>query len=56
MAPQKINIYERNYQNINEREFNETLTKMDWDQILSIEEYEPNISMNNLHQHKLSFW
>ena len=24
---------------------------MDWDQILSIKGYDPNISMNNLHKH-----
>ena len=51
LAPQKINIFERNYQNFNEREFNEALTNIDWDQILSIEGNDPNISMNNLHQH-----
>ena len=51
LVPRKINIFERNYQNFNEREFNGALTNMDWDQILSIEGYDPNISMNNLHQH-----
>ena len=51
LVPKKINIFERNYQNLNEREFNEALTNMDWDQILSIEGNDPNISMNNLHQH-----
>ena len=51
LAPKKINIFERNYQNFNEREFNEALTNIDWDQILSIEGNDPNISMNNLHQH-----
>ena len=51
LVPKKFNIFERNYQNFNEREFNEALTNMDWDQILSIEGNDPNISMNNLHQH-----
>ena len=51
LVPRKINIFGRNYQNFNEREFNEALTNMDWDQILSIEGNDPNISMNNLHQH-----
>ena len=51
LVPRKINIFERNYQNFTEREFNEALTNMDWDQILSIEGNDPNISMNNLHQH-----
>ena len=32
------------------REFSETLTNMNWDQILLMEETYPNISMNNLHQ------
>ena len=44
-------MYERNYRNFNEREFNETLNNMHWDEILSLEENDPNISMNNLHQH-----
>ena len=51
LVPKKINIFERNYLNFNEREFTEALTNMDWDQILSIEGNDPNISMNNLHQH-----
>ena len=51
LAPQKNNIFERNYQNFNEREFNEALTNIDWDQTLSIEGNDPNISMNNLDQH-----
>ena len=51
LAPKKINIFGRNYQNFNEREFNEALTNIDWDQILSVEGNDPNISMNNLHQH-----
>ena len=28
LVPKKLNIYERSYQNFNEREFNETLTKL----------------------------
>ena len=50
-VPQKINIYECNYQNFIEREFNETLSYMNWDQILLFNENDPNTSMNNLHQH-----
>ena len=51
LVPQKIKIYERNYQNFNEREFSETLNNMNWDQILLIDESDPNIYMDNLHQH-----
>ena len=40
----KIYIYEHNYQNFNERELNETLAKMNWDQILSTEGNDPNIT------------
>ena len=47
----KINIYEHNYQNFNEKEFNETLFNMNWDRILLISESDPNTSMNNIHQH-----
>ena len=38
LVPQKINIYERNYQNFNQRVFDETLTNMNWDKIQSIDE------------------
>ena len=58
LVPQKINIYEHNYQNFNEREFNETLSNMNWDQIILINESDPNTSMNNLHhttQHNTNY-
>ena len=43
-----MNLYKRNYQNFNEREFNKTLHNMNWNDILSLDDL--NISMNNLHQ------
>ena len=46
-----MNLYKCNYQNFNEREFNETLHNMNWNDILSLDENDPNISMNNLHHH-----
>ena len=51
VVPRKINLYERNYKVFNEREFNETFINMDWNEILSLFENAPNISLNNLHQH-----
>ena len=51
LVPKKLNLYERNYKNFNEREFNEALLNMNWDEILSLNESDPNMSMNNLHQH-----
>ena len=49
LVPKKINIYERNYQNFTQREFNETLTSMNWDQIMSTDGNDPNATMNNIH-------
>ena len=51
IVPRKLNLYERNYINFNEREFNEALTNMNWNEILSLDKNDPNISMNNLHLH-----
>ena len=34
---------------INEREFNEILININWNEILSLDENETNICMNNLH-------
>ena len=40
-------MFGRNYQNFNEMVFiNETLTKMNWDNILSMKGNDPNISIN----------
>ena len=56
IGAQKMNLYERNYQNFNEREFNETLHNINWNEILSLDENDATISMNNLHQHIKSFF
>ena len=42
---------EHNYKHFNERELNETLSNMNWNVILSLDENDPNISKNNFHQH-----
>ena len=34
-----------------EREFNDILINMNWNEILSLDENDPNICMNNLHLH-----
>ena len=47
----KLIFYEINYNNFNEREFNESLHNMNWNEIRSLDENDPNISMNNLKQH-----
>ena len=40
-------MFGRNYQNFNKMVFiNETLTKMNWDNILSMKGNDPNISIN----------
>ena len=45
-VPKIININECNYQNFNERKFNESLTNMKWELIILIDESDPNILMN----------
>ena len=47
--PKKINVYERNFRDFNEREFNETLNQISWDSVLQLNDNDPNISFNNLH-------
>ena len=49
ISPRKINIYERNFQHFNEREFYEELIGMNWDNILNIEDNDPNKSIKNLY-------
>ena len=48
--PHKINIYERNFKNFNEREFEETLKDLNWNNILKTEDKDPNKSMDNFYQ------
>ena len=49
-VPHKINIYERNFKNFNEREFEETLKELNWNNILKTEDKDPNKSMDNFYQ------
>ena len=51
IVPRKLNLYGRNFKHFNEREFNETLNNMTWKEILCLDGNDPNVSMNNLHQH-----
>ena len=48
--PRKINIYERNFKNFNEREFEETLKDLNWNKIIKTEDKDPNKSMDNFYQ------
>ena len=50
LLPKKIKLYERNFKNFVDREFNEALCNINWDEILLIHENDPNI-LNNLHCH-----
>ena len=43
LLPKKIKLYERNFKNFVDREFNEALCNTNWDEILLIHENEPNI-------------
>ena len=45
----KLNIYQRNLKYFNEREFQETLNGINWDNILSLNASDPNLSMNNFY-------
>ena len=49
--PKKINIYERNFKHFSEQEFNDSLLNTNWAELLNLENGDPNISMNNFHQH-----
>ena len=49
VLPKKINLYERNFKNFNEREFDEALKNCDWDSILAFDQYDPNLSMEYLY-------
>ena len=50
LIPKKQNLYSRNLKNFNEREFVEILNNTDWDSIISIEDNDPNASMDNFYQ------
>ena len=42
-------MYERNFKNFSEHEFQDIVKIMDWNNILMIDKNDPNYSMNNLH-------
>ena len=50
LIPKKQNLYSRNLKNFNEREFIEILNNTGWDSIISIEDNDPNASMDNFYQ------
>ena len=45
------NGYERNFKNFNEREFQETLSGVNWDTVLSLDNNDPNLSIDNFYNH-----
>ena len=45
----KLNIYQQNFKYFNEREFQEYLNGINWDNILSLNASDPNLSMNNFY-------
>ena len=47
----KVKIYKRNFNNFVDREFNEALNIINWDEILLINENYPNMALNNFNQH-----
>ena len=47
----KVKLYERNFTNFVDREFNVALRKINWDEMLLINENDLNIAINNFHQH-----
>ena len=49
LTPKKRNIYERNFKNFSEREFNDILKSTEWENIIMSDKSDPNLSMNNLH-------
>ena len=49
VLPKKINLYEQNFKNFNEREFDEALKNCDWDSILALDQNDPNLSMEDLY-------
>ena len=50
LIPRKINIYERNFNNFNDREFEETLKGLNWNEILKVEDKDPNKSLDTFYQ------
>ena len=49
LTPKNSKIYERNFKNFSEQEFNDTMANTDWRNILKLDLNDPNVSMNSLH-------
>ena len=47
IVPRKLNLYERKYKKFNEREFNEALTNMNWNEILSLDKNDKGINVSD---------
>ena len=50
LFPKEVKLYERNFKYFVDREFNVALSKINWDEILLINENDLNIAINNFHQ------
>ena len=51
LTPKNSKIYERNFKNFSEQEFNDTMAITDWSNILKLDQNDPNVSMNSLHHY-----
>ena len=51
LTPKKTNIFERNFRNFSEQEFNDKMKNTKWKYILKMDLNDPNLSMNNLHDY-----
>ena len=51
LTPKKTNIYERNFRNFSEQEFNDEMKNTNWKTILKTDLNDPNLSLNNLHDY-----
>ena len=45
LLPKKVKLYERNFKNFVDHEFNEALSNLNWDEILLINENDPNMAL-----------
>ena len=53
LTRKKSNVYERNFRNFSEQEFNDEMKNSNWNLILRTDLNDPNLSMNNLHDHTI---
>ena len=49
LATRKLNLKERNFKNFNEREFTETINSTNWQEMLQLNNNDPNLSIENLY-------